>query len=878
MTAKLKHGCRVIAPVLAMLLGGCAVSSNPFKFGNLPAKDIRRNHAKPSNWGYYGNFDPKAHCIQVAPAESINPVRRQHVLVASVCDEEGNGLRNRRIEWHVSGVGHIVEVDESGHFAGRGYLVDDKYAVSYTNYKPHTLTRGNNDPADDIHLKPGQSWIVITSAEEGDTHVTCYAPGIYNWDKHKVFAVKHWIDAEPVFPPPAVNAVGTPHTLATRVVRISDKTAAMGYRVRYRILDGPPAILEPGGAPFAEIQTDHQGNGSVVLRQAQPAPGVNRIAIDVVRPPEKPGGRELVIATYETTKTWVSPNIAIQKMAPPTAMVGAQIPFQIVVTNNGTIGTQGGKIRDTLVEALALVSATPAAERQGPNLSWNFPPLLPGQSYAVQFVCTATAPGVVNNCAEAIMAEGPSGRACATTQIVTAGLAITKTGPPAAIVGQPVTFQITVSNPGGGPATNVVITDAFDVGFLHETGSAPVQMPIGNLNPGESRVVPITLQARQVGRLRNQVTATAAGGLTAVAEAFVDVAQPAIAIKKTGPRIAYVGAPVEFEVAVQNTGPIPCTNVVLRDVLPPEFTLQGAPVGGTIQGNAVAYAIGTLQPGEKRTLKLQAIPNAIGSNLCNVAEVTADGGLRAQDQACVEVRGVPAIGTELVDRLDPVPIGGETTYTIRITNQGSMPANDVVLTCRMPEGLDFVDAEGAVKHSYDANSRILRFEAFPSMAPRRQLLYQVQAKGTRAGDWRFELQIRAKELSAPVTVQESTRVYDPNNPDLSRRSEPAPLTAPASAPVSAPVSGEKGGALPSPEATPAKPATGRAPSEGSTKPAGATNTAPAANPEAPAKTAVPSKKPAPDENDKFEIPLPPIPPLESDPKEKPAPRVAEASH
>lgn len=747
---------------LVATTAGCGVSANPFKFGNLPAKDIRRTHAKPPLRGFYGNFDPKAHTITVTPLESINPVRRQHVFVAAVCDAQGNGLRNRRVEWHVSGVGHIVEVDESGCFPGRGYLVDDKYAVSYTNYREHTITRGNDDPNDDIPLKPGQTWCVVTSAEEGDTFVTCYAPGIHNWERHKVFAVKHWIDATPCFPPPAVNPTGQPHTFTTKVSRITDRGPVAGYRVRYRILDGPPAVLEPGGGPQVEIVTDSQGNANVVLRQLQPTPGINRVAIDVVRPADRPGGKELLLASAETTKTWVAPNLAIQKLAPQAVVVGGQIPYQITVTNTGTVATSGVEIRDTIPETLELLSAAPAATRQGPNLIWSLGPLQPGQSAAVQFVCTATAPGTVHNCAEARMVEGPSGRSCTTTQIVTGALAVAKAGPNVAIVGAPVTFQITVTNQGNGPAANVVVTDAFDPGFAHESGAGPVQMPIGNLAPGEGRSVTITLVPRTTGRLRNQVTATAAGGLAAAAEHFVDVAQPALSIRKTGPRFAFVGAPVDFEVTVQNTGPIPATNVVLRDQLPPELVLQGVPVGGVVQGNAVVYGLGTLAPGEKRSMRVTAVASQFGTNVCNLSEVTADGGIREQAQACVEIRGVPGFGTELIDRLDPVPVGGETTYTIRITNQGSTPANEVVLSCRLPAGLEFVDAEGAVRHQYDPASRIVVFEPFNGMAPKRQLLYQVQAKATRPGDFRFEAQVRARELKEPVTFQESTRVYDPN--------------------------------------------------------------------------------------------------------------------
>lgn len=748
-----------------MLLSGCGISANPARLGNLPPGNIIRTHAKPPLRGNYHDFDPKARQLTVTPLECVNQVRTQHILIATVCDDDGNGRRNRRVEWHVTGKGHIVEVDESGLFPGRGYLVDDKYAVSYTNYRAHTLTRGNDDPNDDIELKAGQTWCVITSPEEGDTFVTCHAPGIYDWEKHKVFAVKHWVDAEPCFPPPAINPTGQPHPLVTRLVRKSDRSPATGYRVRYRIVDGPPAVLDPGGAQQLEVVSDTAGNASVTLRQLQPLPGINRISIEVVRPSDSPTGKEIKIACHETTKTWVAPQLVIQKTAPQIAAVGQQIPYQIVVTNTGTIATQGGTIRDTLPESLRLIGANPMATQQGPNLLWSFGPLQPGQSAVVQFGCQATAAGTVTNCAEAVIAEGSGARSCATTQIVTGALAIAKTGPSSASVGVPITFQITVTNQGAGPAGNVIVTDAFDPGFVHETGSAPVQLQVGTLAPGEARSLPIVLTAKLPGKLCNRVSATADGGLAAAAEHCVEITQPTLEVSKTGPKFAIVGAPVDFEITVRNSGATAATGVIVRDEAPTQLQPQQLSEGGILTGQTALWNLGTLQPGEQRVLRLRAQAIAGGANVCNVATLSADGVAPQQAPSCLEIRGIPALLTELIDRFDPVPVGAETTYTVQVTNQGSVSAHEVVLSCRIPEAMEFVDAEGATPFQYDANRRTLSFAPFPEMETRKRLLYQIQVRGTRPGDVRFEARISARELTEPVLMQQSTQIYDPATGD-----------------------------------------------------------------------------------------------------------------
>ena len=800
----------VAVPVsfIGAVLPGClGISANPLVLGNLPTGDIVQTHAKPMGLGYYRNFDPAAKMITITPTEAVGAVGTQHILIATVCDKNSKGRRNRRVEWHVSGAGHIVEVDESGYFHGRGYKVDDQYAVSYTNYRGHKLTRGNDDPSDDIQLKAGQSWCVITSPEEGTTHVTCYAPGIYDWEKHKVFAVKHWVNVVPVFPQSAVNPAGQPHRMTTQLLRGTDRSPAAGYHVRYRVLDGPPAVFDPGGAMVSQVVSDTLGNATVVLRQLQPAPGVNRIAVEVVRPSDSPTGKQLVVGRHELTKTWVAPQLSIQKAGPASAVVGGQIQYQITVLNTGSAATTDLQIRDILPQNLQLVSANPPATQQGSNVIWQFGPLGPSQSAAVQLICQPAAAGQYRNCAEAIVGGAVVGQSCAETAVVTGALSISKTGPATAVIGQPVTFNITVTNQGNGPAANVVVKDEFDQGFVHQTGAGPVQLTIGTLAPGQSRTETIVLMPRAAGRLCNRVFAEAAGGLHAEHQHCVEVAQPQLTINKihrgAGPTVA-VGNPVDFELEVVNRGAVAAPNVVVRDPLPPGLQLQEVLDGGVAQGNTAVWNLGTLDRGQGVKLRLRAIAVQAGENICNVATVESSGSPQVPSkQSCISIVGVPALLTELIDRADPVPVGAETTYAIRITNQGSKPAIKVELECSWEEGMDYVGAEtlNTIRISPDQKNRKVRFAPF-NIDPGKQLIYQVQMAAKRVGDWRFVAIVSGGDLKKPLTTEESTRVYDPRSgkysfkggkPDGLLEAEPALLPASAEPSTNEPGNENAGG-------------------------------------------------------------------------------------
>jgi len=189
-----------------MCLPCACFNQNPSYFPYLvPFGETVPTHAKPPGSGYFANFDPLAFRIELRgpPGEIANPVRTQTVYIATVYDDKNEPLRQRRVEWLLEGEGNIMEVDEHGWFGTRGQKINSKYAFSYTNTHEHQITRGNNNPKDDFVIRPGQTWCVISSAREGDTHLTAYAPGIHEWDKGRVVATCRWVDANWTLPPPA---------------------------------------------------------------------------------------------------------------------------------------------------------------------------------------------------------------------------------------------------------------------------------------------------------------------------------------------------------------------------------------------------------------------------------------------------------------------------------------------------------------------------------------------------------------------------------------------------------------------------------------------------------------------------------------------------
>jgi uncharacterized repeat protein (TIGR01451 family) len=765
-------GHRLLTAALALVTAvgtpGCflGLSSNPFRLGYLHPGDIVRTHAKPPAWGYNRNFDPAARQVSINHKEVVCKVRTQAVLVAAVCDKDGDGRRNRRVEWHAAGSGHMVEVDESGLFPGRGYLVDDKYGVSYTNYRTMKLTRGNENPADDVDVLPGQTYAVFTSAEEGDTFVTAYAPGVHDWDKHKAFSIIHWVDAEAVFPVPATNPIGVSHPIVTKVFRASDKTAMTGYLVRYRVVDGPPCVLLPSGSTVQDVTSDSLGNATAVLKPTSLQTGVTRVAIEVIRPMMGRAGKEIVVTSGLFEKTWIAPNIQITKNGPAAAIVGQEIPYRINVANYGDVASAGVTVRESIPPSVQILKFNPPPTRretmaEGENLIWELGRLERGEGRFIDLVLVATQTGRLLNQVEAAAAEGLSARAATTTEVVRAGLVVTKECPPTGQVGRPVPFNIVISNPGAAPATNVRVIDDWDPAFVRPgLPGNRFEENIGTIPPGESRQLTMQLVPQQPGRWSNRIAVVADGNLSARAAATCEVDQAKLSITKTVDRPnLFVGNECTFTIRVANGSKVPLTGLQINDQLPGELDPLEASFPGRINGSAVFWELGTLNPGDAKTVTLRARANRAGSQrVVNVAVATAEG-ISQKAEAAVSIDGIPGLQTELIDQPDdPVRIGGQVRYRMRITNQGTAMFRKIDVACEVPGNLEIIGvAPETLRPRWDGKSATF---AIGELEPGGRLDLEVLCLAKREGRPIFKMRVKADDL--PETLkEESTQVYDP---------------------------------------------------------------------------------------------------------------------
>jgi uncharacterized repeat protein (TIGR01451 family) len=758
----------LLAALVCAPAAGCfGLTSNPSYFPYLlPFGDAITTHDKPIWPGTDENFDPHANTLVVMPVESTSKVRAQHVLLATVYDAKGQPLRNRCVKWEIEGVGALIEVDASGIFPGRGHAITDKFGVSYTRLCESRITRGNTNLADDFMVRPGQTYCVLTSPIEGDTHVTAYAPGIYDWDKRVVHTTIRWVDAHWEFPPHGIAKFGTEHVFTTRLMRFTDRRPLQGYEVRYKIIDGPPAVFLPNHVQEIIVKSNADGDALARIVQTAPGGGINRVSVDILRPPDPstPSGSVVPIASGETAVEWLAPNVVLSHAVAPTVALNQEVVFTTTVANTGRVESRAVTVSLTPPDGLAFARANPPLHAEN-QLVWTLASLAPGQSYSIQTTFVAKKAGQSTSVAAMSTSEGQRDQKSATTLVTVPDLKVELRGPANAVVNVPLTVQIVLTNTGSAALDSVRVEAAFDDGLAHASGVQKLTLnrdgPGIALAPQQSQTVNLDLIPRKKGPLNVKVTAMGAG-LVREAAYQVVAQEPKVSINVIeGPQKRYAGRPGEWKIQVANEGDTPLTNVTVRDRLPPELEFQEASDNGQPVLGEVTWNLGTMQARSQRVLVIKAMATKPAASAVQIVAVTADPGLRQEAKKDLEIAGLGALSNNLTALDNPLEVGKVGKHELVLKNTGSAPIASIVVRATASAELKPLQAAGPGAAAGDVKGQTITFGKNDALQPGAQMVFRFESQALKAGDARLDVLITSDVNTDPLTLTQSTRVIAP---------------------------------------------------------------------------------------------------------------------
>lgn len=183
--------------------------------------------------------------------------------------------------------------------------------------------------------------------------------------------------------------------------------------------------------------------------------------------------------------------------------------------------------------------------------------------------------------------------------------------------------------------------------------------------------------------------AVAAGGLSAAGGGLPGKSElegeqiPALSIEKVAPREIQIDQPTDFRIIVRNVGRVVANGVRVTDQVPrgAQF-VKAVPEASRTAAGALVWELGSLKPGEERSVVLTLQPRQTGE-IGSVAEVTfaTPASMRVlvtKPQLAVEHSG-PA----------KVMIGDRVPLAITVRNLGNGPAKEVILQEQVPPQLKF---------------------------------------------------------------------------------------------------------------------------------------------------------------------------------------------
>ena len=477
------------------------------------------------------------------------------------------------------------------------------------------------------------------------------------------------------------------------------------------------------------------------------APWNNKMAPAEPAPtPVKPAPRAAAPAPMAAAETcWGL--VRLVKRAPATASVGETIQYELVAT--AQCDAADVVITDTISPAATYVKSEPEPTSvEGKRLIWRIPGMHRGEAKTINVWVKADSEGELVNCATVIAVP----QTCVSTMIGKPTLSIEKTGPETAMLGSDVTYNVVVSNKGSSPAKNVVVTDTLPDGLTHSSGQKTLSFNVGDLGPNQSKSIPVTVKAAQRGKFCNNAVAASSNAGEVKAEACTTVVQPGLKVVKTGDKAQIFGRNASYQIVVSNIGDTALTDVVVTDTAPAQTSIVSA-TGASVSGNQAVWNVPSLKAGEEKTFDVKLTSRVAGSH-CNGVTVTSAQGLKESSEACTVWKGVAGVLLEVVDDPDPIQIGEETLYTIRVTNQGYADINNIDIVANFPKEVTPTSSDRGT-----VNGQTVNFPKVPSLASKQSFTYTIKGKGAVAGDSRLKVLMTADELTTPVLEEESTTVY-----------------------------------------------------------------------------------------------------------------------
>jgi uncharacterized repeat protein (TIGR01451 family) len=533
----------------------------------------------------------------------------------------------------------------------------------------------------------------------------------------------------------------------------------------------PPAL--PTGSPPATLPPPPLPTISAPV--VEPIPSAPVVEPTVGAIPPKPAFQEqsapgAVPATVAAAPAppRQAPSVTVDAVAPESIGVGQPLTYELVVRNVGTSAVLNTRVEDDVPAHCTFVGSDPAAETSGDHLAWSLGTLEPGVERRIKVTVKPADEGELRSRAVVTFAAAVEAR----VKVTRPKISVAMTSPETGRVGEKVTFQIKLSNTGTGTASRLHLQARFGDGLSHPQGQV-IEAEMAALPAGATKTLTLQAVAVRSGPQTCTLTASADGNPAETAKASVALVEPMLDVKQTGPAHCLVRSEPTYTIELTNPGTAATDPVQLWAQLPAGFEFVGASDGGAFvpANRAVGWRLPALPAGGSKSVTLKVHAAAPTDGVIRTVALAAPQpdaiqpaggvqparGLEAKAETVVKAEGVPALRFEVGDIEDPIEVGKEAVYEIRVINQGTGVCTGVQLIADLAEGSTAAGATGPTTGKV-AGQQIV-FDPIPQLGVKEEKVYRVRVVAKVPGDLRFRVRMACDQIKTPVVKEENTRFY-----------------------------------------------------------------------------------------------------------------------
>ena len=446
--------------------------------------------------------------------------------------------------------------------------------------------------------------------------------------------------------------------------------------------------------------------------------------------------------------------IKLDKIVPNEVSIDQPFKYTIVVTNLTDTILSSVTLTEYLADNYSFESADPLPQQMGKQLLWRMESLGPKASEQIIIYGRPKDINVLkNNTTLTYSAVAPSN-----IRVVKPELELSRNVPRETLLSDSFQVEYIIKNVGSGSARDVKIIESLPSGLTTTSGANEVKFDVGALRGGEERRYTAELRASRSGVFANKALALSSSNTRAESAATAtSVRQPVLVISKSGPERQYLGRPLSYEITVINKGDGIAQNTTLEDSIPIDVSGVEASAGADVTGSHLHWDLGSIAPNSSKTVRVSYKPNQVGIYTSDTT-VMAHSTEAVTSKTRTTVVGIPVVSLDVVDLDDPVEVGGNVTYVITATNDGSAPDHNLRVVCQLEDKLNYVSSSGSSEASM--MGRTISFTQVRTLAPKTKATWRIICKAVAPGGVRFKVTLTSDVLTRPVEETEATYLYE----------------------------------------------------------------------------------------------------------------------